>query len=368
MKINITSEKYDLDMNIHYRLTLVNSHSGTGKTSIGKIFKHNKDEDAKLKVHIDDKQVEDDTIIYLNDETKHSLIDCALYDDVIIILDEINFEEYNKRDIDSYNSKYDDKIDIAKKRNSRSSLWLKVINQSRAIIIIFNRDENINTSVHMKSVYEFKCDGRKHWIERKYLPIPVKRNIVYDTILTEDEKSGYFLMTSLYKDADIESAKSKDNVVNTLYKLVSRGKRNILVIVDICAFGTVAYKFMSFYKQNEFIQLALLDMESIEYMFLKTNMFRHVNIIDDTMRLPVLMERYYTNMLNNELIKHTSNGYDKGVKSKFLYENCCHEDSKWSEKCGLYLSGDKFKQMFKGTKYEYLLELSLKKGDNKNLS
>ena len=40
-----------------------------------------------------------------------------------------------------------------------------------------------------------KCDGRKHWIEQKYSPVPVKKSITYDKIVTEDEKSGYFLMT-----------------------------------------------------------------------------------------------------------------------------------------------------------------------------
>lgn len=356
MKINITSEKYDLDMEISYKLSLVNSHSGTGKTSIGKIF--NTDREHKLKLYIDGKLDKEDRVVYINDANKQLLINIAEIEDVIILLDEINFSSWSNNDITIYNRLYENKLETQK---DKSNIWMKVINQSKATIIIFNRDENVRTSVHMKAVYEFKCDGRKHWIEQKYSPVPVKKSITYDKIVTEDEKSGYFLMASIYKDKDVIPAKSKDKIVNTLNRLVSSGVKSIVVIADICAFGTVAYKFMTFYHEHEYTQLALLDIESIEYVLLKTNMFKHVDIIDNTLELPVLMEKYYADILNEELIKHTGKGYSKGEKSKCLYENCCHETSKRSENCGIYIGGDKLKQIFKGTKYEYLTDIQLNK-------
>lgn len=356
MKINITSEKYDLDMEINYRLNLVNSHSGTGKTSIGKIF--NTDRERKLKLYIDGKLDKEDRVVYINDANKQLLINVAKRDSAIIILDEIEFKTWKKYDIEAYNDNYKDKLNTQKEK---SNIWMKVINQSKAIIILFNRDENVRTSVHMKAVYEFKCDGRKHWIEQKYSPVPVKKSITYDKIVTEDEKSGYFLMASTYRDRDIVSAKSKDNIVDTLNTLVSSGVKSIVVIADICAFGTVAYKFMNFYREYGYVQLALLDIESIEYVLLKTNMFKHVEMINNTLELPVLMEKYYADILNEELIKHTGKGYSKGEKSKCLYENCCHETSKRSENCGIYIGVDKLKQIFKGTKYEYLTDIQLNK-------
>lgn len=90
-------------------------------------------------------------------------------------------------------------------------------------------------------------------------------------------------------------------------------------------------------------------------------MFKHIDIIENTLELPVLMERYYTDVLNKVLVAHTGKGYDKGKKSKCIYEDCCHETLNRSKKCGLYLGGNKFRQMFKGTKYEYLLDLQVEK-------
>lgn len=354
MNIKVISKDYELELDIKHKLNLINSLSGTGKTSMGKYIDNALNKDKNCRVYINDR-ISDD-VIYINERNKGDLIRYSLFDDKVLILDELDLYRWNEADVKDYNTKYDKKITKAEQ-----SPFIMAINNSKATLVLMQRNERMSTSVALDAIYNFKNNGRKHWIEPKYALSKINVNNVYDEVITEDAYSGYYLMESLYGDRVVH-ADGKDKVANKIIDEVSKNKVvSIFLFVDTCAFGTCAENIFKVIESLTPIKIVIANVESVEYLLLNSNMFEHLNIEKDRTKLPVLVEHYYAHILNDELIKHTSIGYSKGNRSKCLYDNCCHIDVKKSKDCRLYLGGNKLEQLFKGTQFEYILRLKISK-------
>lgn len=198
IKLEIESKKYHFEMMIKHRINIVNSLSGTGKTYIGKVYNECLRKSPGYKFKIDNKEINardlTSTIQYINETNQDFLIKYLKdWEGKLVILDEVNFKDWTQKDVNDYNRVYN----ANEKFSKGESPYLFAIQRSEAIFIIISRTESMHLPVDMEAVYEFVANGKEHRVMKKY-PLKnlttVDKVKIYDKIITEDSKPGYYLM------------------------------------------------------------------------------------------------------------------------------------------------------------------------------
>ncbi len=153
--------------------------------------------------------------------------------------------------------------------------------------VIFNRESLHDLPYSVEEIYEIKASGKyhsfkkifKHNAKHVYYKEKAPKSLKYDTLLTEDSKSGYQFYQHYFENRAIVCFTSGSNAA--IFKwLKEHEKQKIFVIADGAAFGAEIDRIM---KMRSFPNIRLCLPESFEWLILKSGIISSVDMtkVDD---------------------------------------------------------------------------------------
>jgi hypothetical protein len=230
---------------------------------------------------------------------------------------------------------------------------------------------SINYSVN--EIYEFVADGINHYIRPYYRDLSYDESVNADTILVEGEGSDYMFFKKIFDDRfmvlnpkSFESLKSagKAGIIKMLeIEYEKMQNKNILLIVDYCAFGSNIGDLIDVCKSRN-IKISFADeYKSFEYLLLRSNFIADEDL-DNIVDKHRLEYNSLENLFTDRLSTITSGKYYKYSKSLALFPSCYYDECCTNQKnigdCDkrrFFINGDKFRKMFENTEFEFLLDL-----------
>lgn len=217
----------------------------------------------------------------------------------------------------------------------------RFLNTSNNYFVITDRDDTGNIDYGIKDIYELHTSQKYATIFRRYSnyfdiikdidnPGTLLSINKINTIITEDSKLG----CDFYKHLYGKNTVSAYNNVQIEDKIKENIDDNLFVVVDGSAFGKFIQSVDILVNENENIHL--FAPESFEYLLLKSNILKRVNLdeamyyndvhIDDILEAPenyiditrYTREQYYTEILNKCMAK-TRHPYSKSTKDTFYF-------------------------------------------------
>lgn len=336
LEINVSSKKYNCNIKLFEKLTCIIGDSGRGKTIFTKAVK---DSSGAYKVSISDQRYR------------------------IVVLDNDNWDLL-MQNINSSNKKVIYVIDDCD--FIITDLFSKLYSKdTSSFFVIINRFNNFSTSslsrlpFSVNETYRFMADGKEHYLEKYY-----KLNNSYlsttnlDFILIEDTNSGYqFFNYYISNKKRIDSCKGKDNAVTYLSNIEEDSKvNNILLLVDLCGFGTCMQDLAMFLKDSDLNVIMISNYESFEYMLLRSNFFNYYpNSISNEERLKFSsLEELYESILK-AITNNKVYSYKKKQINLCYTKDCCERDRKKS--CSKGKSGNKLEVLFSNTDFDIIVDL-----------
>ena len=148
--------------------------------------------------------------------------------------------------------------------------------------VIFNRESLHDLPYSVEEIYEIKTSGKyhsfkkifKHNAKHIYYKEKAPTNIKYDTLLTEDSKSGYQFYKHYFENSEIICFTSESN--SAIFKwLKEHEDKKIFVIADGAAFGSEIDRII---KMRSFSNIRLCLPESFEWLILKSGIVNTADI------------------------------------------------------------------------------------------
>lgn len=344
MLLQVKSRKYTLTMDLKYRINLIHSDSGIGKTTARDfIFS------SRSTVTLDGEENADRFIEFFSAAdvaTKSMRLSRILLSEAkLIILDEIEqLSTWSDIDVADYNRLSMNRLSDAEIKRGKINPWLRALTECGAVLVIISRKENYHLPVALEAVYDFKAKGTEHFIVPKYGRTLLNTTVTYDAVITEDSQSGCKLFRAIYGDRVIP-AFGKDHIVTTIGELYQSGSRNMLLIVDTCALGTAAKELFSNIQALSGSCIFSIPMIcSVEYCILRSNLFRLFGEPINYLKLPKNIERYFTNELNKACLDQYGYSYSKG------------ECRLWEEQ----MNEKHVRKQFENTEFESLIRFHVK--------
>lgn len=177
--------------------------------------------------------------------------------------------------------------------------FAQMLKESGNYLVVVTRGVLNLIPYSIQSIFELKSDGGVVQLYRKYKEQIISNNMI-QTILCEDENSGYQMIRKVFPDANVYSAKGNSNVKNCISNLQFD---NLCVIVDGAAFGAYIQSVIDLQDLRAF---TIFAPESFEYLLLKTKMFSRF-LTDELSKTynyslseeTFTWENYYTKLLMN---------------------------------------------------------------------
>lgn len=335
LKVESTRVYYELEL--RYKLTLIIGDSATGKTTlINTINEANRNKRIKI-------ESEYPVIIVNSMELLTS--DIQLEKSRVYIIDE--------RDVD----------------NEFARLYNKSTN---SYFIIISRDAINKISYSPESICTLQKDGRNHYLQYiNVIDSKYKDDIKIDTILTEDQGAGFKWLSSVISGCNItntfEVSEKGGNtgIIDSVSMLLSNENKPILLFVDFGGFGYYYQTFIRMFRKELALGNLYFDKRYIcfEYLLAKSNIVKagDLTIKED------LASKSLENAWENKLAELTRekayyHKHETTECSKCYSAPCCHITNVTKRanlgKCdGRLVGPDKFELMFKGTEFEYLINM-----------
>lgn len=376
VNIGLRSKRYNCSINLCEKVTFVVGNSGSGKTefvrrllskSSSKVIEVTEGYSYEV-LTLD--RFED----YCNGALKHILSD-----------NKINIEQFNLLSNDEKKSHYikywsnnidfpfSNSIIIIDDEDFINSLEFNAFFDSDKsnYYMIINRSHLSHIGYSVDEVYEFKCDGVNHFIEKKYNIDNVIKRGNYDYVLVEGIGSDFIFFSNMIGKKVINPMYNKklnsggrSNVVKAieLNKDEFKGK-SILVLIDYVAFGS---NFESLYSICNCIYADFMiysSYKSFEYLLLKSNIINDKDLdkfVEENRLKFKSLEVLYTERLRN-LTSNKLYSYSK-KNDKFpvcYYKDCCENKNNRGicDKRKLYHNKNKFSCLLDGTDFEDFLNL-----------
>ena len=242
------SFKFDVNRNI----TIVCGNSGTGKTTLYDMVSDHTRLKEKSGVNI---SCDKDCVALVDLDWKNQLRNTS---DSIVFIDE-GFAELKTKE------------------------FADAIKSTDNYYVIFNRESLHELPYSVEEIYEIKTSGKYHTLNRcfrcneKHIYSENKRrkvNFNFDSLLTEDSKSGYQFYSAYFKNKDIECFSSKSN--SGIFKWLMENKdRKVLVVADGAAFGSEIDRVL---KLSPLVDFRLCLPESFEWLILKSGIIKETEI------------------------------------------------------------------------------------------
>lgn len=154
--------------------------------------------------------------------------------------------------------------------------------------VLITRENLHELPYSVDEIYEIKTSGKQHSLKRIYksnkkhfyYADAAPASMKYDTLLTEDSKSGFQFYKNYFKDSGIECFSSESN--SAIFKwLKENGDKKVLVIADGAAFGAEIDRVLKLGSNSKF---RLCLPESFEWLILKSGLVKDKDlkiILDD---------------------------------------------------------------------------------------
>lgn len=319
------------DRNVKYhlefdrRINFIVGDSGTGKTTIAELIE-SKSNDSSIKVN-------SNIQCYVINRTTWEVV-VAGVKDALVIFD----------DLELISSPL------------FASLVHKYCIRNNLYFLLMCRDDSDDLthvgrlSFSTNSIFKLKTVNGVHLLF-PYYEYTKNNCSTYDLCIVEDEKSGYDFFKSLFSNIKVESSGGKSSIISYTETKVKEGYSNILVIFDTASFGCHIeefYRKLSRYDCNISI---ISTYECFEELLVRTNIVNHLDEVKSILsNLPdyandcISWENYFEDWL----YKLTKDKLYKQNHGRGASLNQCY-------KCDVFLNGNKFEEMLKGTKYEFLL-------------
>ena len=189
------------------------------------------------------------------------------------------------------------------------------IKNSDNYYIIFNRENLHELPYSVNEIYEIKSSGKYHSLKRIYNSTDhhgyylgkASRDLQYDTVITEDSKSGFQFYNDFFSKSEMEVLSAESN--SGIFKWLDENKgRKVLVIADGAAFGSEIDRVLKLQSSPNF---RLCLPESFEWLILKSGLIKTADIsfvLDNTSDYVESSEYFsWENFFENYLIQNTVN-------------------------------------------------------------
>ena len=204
----------------------------------------------------------------------------------------------------------------------KSTDFIRILDKSGLYIIIISRDTLKCIDYSIKALYSIKTEVRTSYSYSYLCNLYTSSNFSTqpDVMVVEDSNSGFETMSDIMK-CDVLAASGKDNVINTLEKIVSKYKV-ICLFVDGDAFGGNIESVLSWYETNKNThKLSIFYPDCFEWLLLcvsdaykkyKEELLQTYDFADTLFFKS--WERYYVDLLNQYLKEQRIHiAYDKGT-------------------------------------------------------
>ena len=160
--------------------------------------------------------------------------------------------------------------------------FARFINGTDNYYVIFNRESLHELPYSVEEIYEIKASGKYHSFKKRYksnskhlyYKDKLGGKLRYDTLLTEDSKSGYQFYQHYFEGSNIECFTSASNAA--IFKwLKDHEDKKVFVIADGAAFGSEIDRIM---KMRSFENIRLCLPESFEWLILKSGLIKDHDI------------------------------------------------------------------------------------------
>lgn len=347
IKVKIATSVLSYDLKFDRRISVIKGNSASGKTTLVTAIQSIRD--------TDEGSIESTLPIILgnNDRWETDLLTCS---NCIIIYDE--FKAFST-------AKFNSMTQLLPQKN----IYLLLITRVDSLVEFEENNYNKRKkaiggfSYSVNSIYKFSFNiSTRTYINEPYYDYPVDNKSQPDIILVEDSTAGFAFFKRLFKNTKVVAATNgKSSICDDLLEL-SKVYNNILVLVDLAAFGCHMYDFNDNFKKSSFIVRFVDKYECFEYFLLTTNLVNHIDEVQKVLASPDeyandanSWENYFEELLQ-KVTYHKL--YKQGHSSKLnvCYVKDCDEcNEKKRSNCDRVLLGNKFKELLKGTKFEVLL-------------
>lgn len=339
LSIEVRNKRYNCDLVLKHKVSVIKGDSGTGKTWLTKALI---DISGGYKVTYSQRV----TPVLLNErEWEHQLT--GDYNNApLFIVDDCDFV-FTKE----FGSMF----------NHTGICYLILIIRTSTRV---GKLERMNTiSVSGDAIYNFVANGIEHTItaDVNFKTVQVNKEIHCNKILCEDSGSGYTFFKHLYGKSNVTSSFGKDNIVDHIISKYEEYSKldSLLLIVDYSAIGLRLKEILSILKFCDVNVYMIVKYKSFEYMLLRSNMFNlsEEDIYRDELSYPSL--EVACESLLTSLTKGKIYAYDKRKELKpCYYLNCCTMNRNELQ-CDRGLSGNKIESLLKDTEFDILLKVKV---------
>lgn len=327
MRIRVKSKKYNLDIDLQHKISVVRGNSATGKTTLIKVLDEFR---TMIKPELDDGF----RLAVVTPGGVHTFTEKKM----VYVVDE-NVE------IDS---------EIAERiKTSTDSYFL-----------IFRRSDLSMLNFSIYALYNFVMEANVHRLQ----PIvhkgtgKTRYDIRPDTVLVEDSGKGFTWFKRLFERTDIkiDTTYGKDKVISRVEKEIKDSKKTVIVMFDEISFGNHIIKLIKLCERYDGEICYYGPYKSFEYLVLQSNMFKSM-YRPYSIAVPDFEEGYYEDGL--AIVSHSKYGTlshnGKSELPKCYYEPCCAYTGNKDRDCTFGIQGDdKFIAMLKGTELSCLLRVA----------
>ena len=146
--------------------------------------------------------------------------------------------------------------------------------------VIFSREPLHQLPYSVNEIYAIKTSGRYHSLEPLYRPrvrhvygTPSTVRANYETLLTEDAKSGYEFYRKRFEQTDIVCVSAQNN--SGIYPWLRRHlERRVFVVADGAAFGAEAGRVLAL-QESHADSITICLPESFEWLLLSSGLVRN---------------------------------------------------------------------------------------------
>lgn len=337
IKIDVTSSKYNCNMVINQKITVIRGNSGKGKSKFTEAVE---DASGAYKISLSDTNYE---LVVPSNKDWYKTISRNIEhkDRCIYIIDDadyvFNMEFYKLFNTDRY-----------------------------SFYIIINRFTDFNTKslgglpFCIDEVYSFVANGKNHYLEPYYefkdeniTENNVKNKIQH--ILTEDSNSGFEFFSYINKNT--QTSNGRDNII----KMLNNFNGNVLLLADRAALGSSFDEIMEKASLGNVGVSIPKNYLSFEYFLLRSNFFNYntANISNSQICMYESAEQMYEDILE-KLTQGKPYQYKKEHISRCYMLNCCAMRKKRELLGGCnkgISSSNKLNQMFNNTEFETLMKI-----------
>lgn len=338
IKLEVITDNLKYDIPLERRITIIRGDSGVGKTTLVDLISQS----------IMGVQVNCPLDIIVATETTWQAV-MQFNTNSLIIFDDLEIVA---------SAKFASEV---KKTSSNNNYYL-----------IFSR-ENIGEkelgrlSYSMHSIYRMIVDdtGVSHTVEPFYKFTKGDSSKV-KSLLVEDSKAGYEFFHKLLPKLKVYPASNgKSSIVDDSKKLYDSGNKNLLIVVDLAAYGChIEQLYQEVLKRRKGV---LIDIayECFEELLLQSNMFKDNAIVQEELKdiyqyanKYISWETYFEDLIlrasKDAMFKYSHNNSE--LRDCYT-ENCDNCNEHIRVKCTFNVPGDKFNILLKDTKYNKYLEL-----------